>query len=374
MKSLILLIFFLGQLSVCLSIGYAQVVPTKDSTLFKGSSIANEKKSFDFKEFTKGFPKIIKKNTSRGNSSQDRINIELRQFDEVSYLKNLSSQTDSLLFQNTVDLERIRSIISEDPFSMNWAPTNELIQVSDQVQIDNVWITAFEYFSSWDTKKVDIYNIDIREFQDSVRLKLYDIRLGQAWSMPLTDILVNSRFGPRWGRIHPGIDLDLNTGDAVYTAFDGIIRARSYDRYGYGYYYVVRHKNGLETLYGHLSKHVMEVGTELQAGDLLGKGGSTGRSTGPHLHFELRYKGLVFDPEIVYDFEKSQLIKQELLVNKKLFSQLAKARAAAYHRVKRGDNLGSIARRYGVSVSQITRLNGISSRSILRIGQNLRVK
>ena len=197
MKSLILLIFFLGQLSVCLSIGYAQVVPTKDSTLFKGSSIANEKKSFDFKEFTKGFPKIIKKNTSRGNSSQDRINIELRQFDEVSYLKNLSSQTDSLLFQNTVDLERIRSIISEDPFSMDWAPTNELIQVSDQVQIDNVWITAFEYFSSWDTKKVDIYNIDIREFQDSVRLKLYDIRLGQAWSMPLTDILVNSRFGPR---------------------------------------------------------------------------------------------------------------------------------------------------------------------------------
>ena len=374
MKSLILLIFFLGQLSVCLSIGYAQVVPTKDSTLFKGSSIANEKKSFDFKEFTKGFPKIIKKNTSRGNSSQDRLNIELRQFDEVSYLKNLSSQTDSLLFQNTVDLERIRSIISEDPFSMDWAPTNELIQVSDQVQIDNVWITAFEYFSSWDTKKVDIYNIDIREFQDSVRLKLYDIRLGQAWSMPLTDILVNSRFVPRWGRIHPGVDLDLNTGDAVYTAFDGIIRARSYDRYGYGYYYVVRHKNGLETLYGHLSKHVMEVGTELQAVDLLGKGGSTGRSTGPHLHFELRYKGLVFDPEIVYDFEKSQLIKQELLVNKKLFSQLAKARAAAYHRVKRGDNLGSIARRYGVSVSQITRLNGISSRSILRIGQNLRVK
>ncbi len=83
MKSLILLIFFLGQLSVCLSIGYAQVVSTKDSTLFKGSSIANEKKSFDFREFTKGFPKIIKKNTSRGNSSQDRINIELRQFDEV---------------------------------------------------------------------------------------------------------------------------------------------------------------------------------------------------------------------------------------------------------------------------------------------------
>lgn len=168
--------------------------------------------------------------------------------------------------------------------------------------------------------------------------------------------------------------MDLNTGDAVYTAFDGIIRVKGYDRYGYGYYYVVRHKNGLETLYGHLSKHVMEVGDEVLAGDLLGKGGSTGRSTGPHLHYELRYKGLVFDPEIVYDFDKSLLTKQELLINKALFGHIAKASAAAYHRVKRGENLGSIARRYGVSVSTITRLNGISSRSILRIGQSLRVK
>jgi murein DD-endopeptidase MepM/ murein hydrolase activator NlpD len=118
----------------------------------------------------------------------------------------------------------------------------------------------------------------------------------------------------------------------------------------------------------------MEVGTEVQAGDLLGKGGSTGRSTGPHLHYELRYRGLYFDPEIVYDFEQNKILKQELLVDKKLFGHIAKARAAAYHRVKSGDNLGSISRRYGVSVSQITKLNGISTRSILRIGQNLRIK
>jgi murein DD-endopeptidase MepM/ murein hydrolase activator NlpD len=192
--------------------------------------------------------------------------------------------------------------------------------------------------------------------------------------MPLSDLLVNSRFGPRWGRLHAGIDLDLNIGDPIYSAFDGIVRVRGYDRYGYGYHYVVRHKNGLETLYGHLSKFSAEIGQEVKAGDFLGKGGSTGRSTGPHLHYELRYKGLAFDPEIVYDFEKGELIKQELLISKQLFSHIAKARAAAYHRVKRGDNLGSIARRYGVPISQITRLNGISTRAILRIGQNLRVK
>ena len=368
----------LGILSIYLCLGlteaHGQVLPKIFNKNQTPATSPTDKKNFDFKEFTQGFPKIIKKNPSGSGSSQERRNIELRDFDEVTYLRTLSTQTDSLLFQNTVDLARIKSIISEDPFTMDWAPTNEVVEIAEQIQIDSIWVTAFEYFSNWDTKKVDIYNFDIKEFKDSLLVKLYDEQLGQSWKMPLTDVLVNSRFGPRWGRMHGGVDLDLNTGDAVYTGFDGIIRVKGYDRYGYGNYYVVRHKNGLETLYGHLSKHIMEVGDEVLAGDLLGKGGSTGRSTGPHLHYELRYKGLVFDPEIVYDFEKNLLTKQELLINKSLFGHIAKASAAAYHRVKRGENLGSIARRYGVSVSQITRLNGISSRSILRIGQSLRVK
>ena len=320
------------------------------------------------------FPKIIKKNPTNSGKSQERKNIELREFDQNSYLRNISTQTNSLLFQNNVNLERIKSIISENPFALEWAPTNQLIQISEQIQIDSIWVTAFEYYSTWDSKKVDIYNFDIRNFQDSLILKLYDLKIGQQWKMPLDGLLVNSRFGPRWGRYHYGTDLDLNTGDPVYSAFDGIVRVRGYDRYGYGYHYVVRHKNGLETLYGHLSKFSARIGQEVKAGDFLGKGGSTGRSTGPHLHYELRYKGLPFDPEIVYDFEKGEPIKQELLISKELFEHIANARAAAYHRVKRGDNLGSIARRYGVSISQITRLNGISTRTILRIGQNLRVK
>jgi murein DD-endopeptidase MepM/ murein hydrolase activator NlpD len=366
---------FISCISLSFNQAQGQVLPkifNKSATPADTSKL--EKKLLDIKEFTQGFPKIIKRNPAGSGQSSERKNIELREFDQVTYLQTLSNQTDSLLFQDNVNLARIRSIISEEPFALDWAPSDEVIQVAEQIQVDSVWITAFEYFSNWDTKKVDIYNLDIKDFQDSLLLKLYDEEIGQFWKMPLNDLLVNSRFGPRWGRMHGGTDLDLSTGDPIYTTFDGIVRVKGYDRYGYGYYYVVRHKNGLETLYGHLSKHVVEVGQEVKAGDFLGKGGSTGRSTGPHLHYELRYKGLPFDPEIVYDFEKNEITKQELLINKELFSHIAKARAAAYHRVKRGDNLGSIARRYGVTISQLTRLNGISTRSILRIGQNLRVK
>jgi murein DD-endopeptidase MepM/ murein hydrolase activator NlpD len=321
------------------------------------------------------FPKIIKRNTTtNAGNSQDRRNIELRQFDQESYLRTLSSQTDSMIFQYDVNLARIRSIISEERNAMSWAPTNQLVRVSEQIQIDSIWVTAFEHYSTWDSKKVDIYNLDIREFQDSLQLRLFDTRLGTDWKFPLDKSLKTSIFGPRWGRMHYGVDLDLDTGDPVYAGFDGIVRVRSYDRYGWGYFVLVRHKNGLETLYGHLSKQIAEVGDEVKAGDIIGKGGSTGRSTGSHLHYEMRYKGLAFDPEIVYDFDAGVLTKQDLLISKDLFSHVAKARAAVYHRVRSGDNLGSIARRYGVPISQITRLNGISTRTILKIGRNLRVK
>ncbi|WP_026951706.1 M23 family metallopeptidase [Algoriphagus mannitolivorans] len=320
------------------------------------------------------FPKIIKKNTNQVEVPAERRNIELRQFDQDSYLRTLTSQTDSILFQGDVNLSRIRSIISEDPLGYLWSPTNQLIKISEQVQIDSIWVTAFEHYSNWDSKKVDIYNFDIRNFQDSLLLRLYDPRFGMNWKFPLDQSKKTSEFGPRWGRMHYGTDLDLETGDPVYAGFDGIVRVKAYDRYGWGYFVVVRHKNGLETLYGHLSKQIAQVGDEVRAGDIIGKGGSSGRSTGSHLHYEMRYKGLAFDPEKVYDFETGELTQQDILISKDLFSHVAKARAAAYHRVKRGDTLGSIARRYGVPISQITRLNGISTRTILRVGQNLRVK
>ncbi|MDF2157929.1 M23 family metallopeptidase [Algoriphagus sp. CAU 1675] len=320
------------------------------------------------------FPKIIKKNTTTTNLPQERKTIELREFDQEAYLRTLTSITDSLIFENNVNLRKTRSIISEDPNIMIWAPTNQLVKVSEQILIDSIWITAYEHYSSWDSKKIDIYNFDVKNFQDSVNIRLYDPIFGYDWKMPLESTPKTSEFGFRWGRMHYGTDLDLNTGNPVYSGFDGIVRVRSYDRYGYGYFLVIRHKNGLETLYGHLSKFLVDVGQEVKAGDLIAKGGNTGRSTGSHLHYELRYRGLAFDPEKVYDFNDSKILTQDYLITPETFSHVAKARSRAYHRVKSGDTLGGIARRYGVSVNTIARLNGISTRSILRIGQNLRVR
>ncbi|MDN3204379.1 M23 family metallopeptidase [Algoriphagus sediminis] len=320
------------------------------------------------------FPKIIKKDKIDSVPTTPRKNIELGGFDQSAFLRELTARTDSMLFKNEVDLRRPRSIVDDSQDFMIWAPTNRLVKVSEQILIDSIWITAFEHYEPWDSQKIDIYDFDPEKFQDTVSLRLYDSFFGYDWKMPLETTPVTSRFGFRWGRRHLGTDLDLQMRDPIYAAFDGIVRIRSYDRYGFGYYVVIRHKNGLETVYGHMSKILVEVGQEVKAGEEIGKGGSTGRSTGSHLHYELRYRGLAFDPEIVYDFDSFKIKSEYLDITPETFGYIAQARSAVYHRVRRGETLGAISRRYRVPISQITRLSGISTRSILRIGQRLRIQ
>lgn len=129
---------------------------------------------------------------------------------------------------------------------------------------------------------------------------------------------VTSAFGyrPRFGRIHRGIDLSLKIGDTVRVAFDGKVRLTKFERRGYGYYVVVRHTNGMETVYGHLSKFLVKPDQVVKAGDPIALGGNTGRSTGPHLHFETRYLGLAINPTELIDFENGVTIKDTYSFNK----------------------------------------------------------
>lgn len=205
---------------------------------------------------------------------------------------------------------------------------------------------------------------------------------------------MSSRYGPRRGRPHQGVDLPLKTGDPIYAVFDGKVRYSAYSSSGYGNLVIVRHNNGLETYYAHLSVRDVEAGDWVVAGQQIGQGGSTGRSSGPHLHFEVRYSGQTFDPERIINFTTGELRRKELLLKRRHFSIYSKfeqnfddeeevakqeeaerkaAAAVQYHTVRSGDTLSGIAKKYGTTVSRLCSLNGIKSTTTLSIGRRLRV-
>lgn len=272
---------------------------------------------------------------------------------------------------NSGYLKRGLSIVSEDTIA--YVPEMEvLVEVSEQLMINKDWITLHEYYSVWDSWNINPYEVDATKFADTVSLNLFDT-LTTSWSKPLDETRVTSDFGFRRYRWHYGTDIALNTGDSVRTVFDGIVRIKKYDPSGYGYYLLVRHKNGLETLYGHLSNQLVEVGDEVKAGDVIGLGGSTGRSSGPHLHFEFRFQGNPLNPSDVYDFEQNALLSETLLVTPETFSYMKEARKVHFHKVRRGDTLSGISKRHGVSINKLCSLNGIRKNSVLRVGQRLRI-
>ncbi|MFC6999839.1 peptidoglycan DD-metalloendopeptidase family protein [Rufibacter roseus] len=274
------------------------------------------------------------------------------------------------------------SIVAEDTSTLDLGEQS-IVEISEEIQVDDsVWVKIAGYYAIWDTHNINPYRKDGRQIEDTIDIKLFDEK--HPYKMPLVKTPVTSDFGFRGYRWHYGTDLDLDTGDSVKTAFDGVVRISKWDGGGYGNYIVVRHVNGLETLYGHMSKPVAKVGQYVKAGELIGWGGSTGRSSGPHLHYEVRYQGNPIDPEELYDFPEYLLKGENFQITSALFnyynrakktsSRAKAARRTVYHTVRRGDVLGTIARKYGVSVSQITRLNRISTRTTLAIGRRLRIR
>lgn len=269
------------------------------------------------------------------------------------------------------------SVVSEDTTTADEGELS-VVAVSEELKVDCVWVQIAEYYAIWDSRNVNPYQIDATEFEDTVVINLYDEIKNQLWASPLASTHITSNFGFRGYRWHYGTDLELDTGDPVRAAFDGIVRIVRYDASGWGRYILLRHYNGLETLYGHLSRQDVEVGQLVQAGDTIGLGGSTGRSSGPHLHMEVRYQGNAIDPVSIYDFTNNTLLSPVFTLTPQHYayigSKKAVVRRTAYHTVRSGDVLGKIARRYGVSISYLCRLNRITSRTVLRVGRRLRVR
>lgn len=222
-----------------------------------------------------------------------------------------------------------------------------------------------EEYDIWSDSQINPYKVDLKDMKDTVKLDL------SGYVPPITKH-VTSDFGFRRWRFHYGIDLKVEKGDSVLCAFDGTVRLTRRDRRGYGYFVLVRHFNGLETLYGHLARITVNPGDTIKAGVPVGLGGNTGRSTGYHLHFELRYLGNPLNPNDLIDFQSCCTKNNILQLNASHFSYKKEIDKIRFWKVRRGDTLGRIAMRTGVSISKLCKINGIKRSTKLRVGRNLR--
>ncbi len=263
-------------------------------------------------------------------------------------------------------------------------------------------LPAEDLYADWENKYAhratqlpDEYKIDLRDF-----------------CMPTPSRVITSNFGPRWRRQHKGLDIKVYVGDTIRSAFSGMVRMVKYEAAGYGKYIVIRHDNGLETIYGHLSKQLVKENQRVKAGDVIGLGGNTGRSFGSHLHFETRLCGVALNPAIMFDFRAQDVTGDFYVYRKSTYARDAaeatrlrgvrgngsynpadvnstataanrnadkasskKAVASAprkVHKVKKGETLYRIATKYGVSVEQLRKLNGLGKNANIREGQLVR--
>lgn len=298
-------------------------------------------------------------------------------------------------------LEPVKSLTKSPSDPIDTLDTaNEHIKVV--LHADNTWhyykTPGFQQVTGvfdeyWNETQSNPYGIELKDLPEQWSIWLVD-SLDQFHCPFQGTIHPRGKFGVRRGRRHQGVDIPLKTGDPIYATFTGKVRMSKYLG-AYGNIIIIRHDNGIETFYAHLSKRNVEVGDWVNAGDVIGLGGSTGRSTGPHLHFETRYKGFTFDPQWLIDFENGLLRHRLFVLKKKYFNiysnyeqdfedemkneeddkkEDAEREAMRWYTIKSGDTLGRIAINNGTTVSELCRLNGISKTTTLKIGRKIRVR
>ncbi len=317
----------------------------------------------------------------------------------MSLQKKLISLFISLVFSIYGSIAVAQQLVHEPAVGMNENDTEEagvLLPPSLTAipAIMDIPLLA-RYYTSWDTLCVRRYSEIPPTSGDSVNLVLFN-EYSTGFVIPIEGSLL-SPFGHRGRRVHSGVDIKLEAGDPVGSAFDGVVRMARYYA-GYGNCVVVRHYNGIETLYGHLSKIKVRVNEQVNAGDIVGLGGHTGRATCNHLHFETRFQGKAFNPKQIINFETFSLLSDTFTVTKatyglsrdylpgaanhnmmasddgKVKSKSKSSKSKKYHTIKSGDTLGAISRKYGTTVKQICSINGIKPSKKLQLGTKLRVR
>ncbi len=265
------------------------------------------------------------------------------------------------------DTARLRTLFSPTLSSEETA----FIEDNDEAMGMYAEDPTFDAFGLEDTININPYRIDLSKLADSISIRLQD--QNQCDYVHPFKGNVTSGFGFRWGRPHLGYDIDLETGDSVRSAFEGTVRIARRSP-SFGYVVMVRHKNGLETIYAHLSQLAVRPGDHVEAGDLVGLGGNTGHSFGSHLHFEVRYKGMPLDPSRLISFTDFCLNKDEVIISRDCFdywyggkhSKGAGHVRMKYYRVRKGDSLSRIARKLGTTTRVLQRLNKLRGKTVAK--------
>ncbi len=263
-----------------------------------------------------------------------------------------------------VALSAALNVTAQDavPAHMTWVqPMERVLQpahLSAGMAVDLDTPASYLY-PEWSNQYV--HNFNDANLPDSVIISM------KGYFMPTDSTRITDKFGyrPRRARAHLGIDIKVKIGDTIRAAFDGKVRISRYERRGYGHYLVIRHPNGLETVYGHLSKKLVGENEIVHAGDPIGLGGNTGRSTGSHLHFETRILGQAINPALMFDFPHQTAVTDYYVYSKNT--------REVYYKVRSGDTLSRIAIKNETTVANICKLNGISRNAIIKVGQTLRV-
>jgi hypothetical protein len=278
---------------------------------------------------------------------------------------------------------------------------------SEVVEADSLFRYSFNsYLNTWDEEKPSVYKIAKYPGVGTVKLLLFPD--SNSFSMPCDNSYVTSHYGWRRGRMHRGTDIDLETGDDVRAVMDGVVRFAGWYS-GYGYCVLIRHMNGLETLYAHLSKLETTSGEVVDHGTKIGLGGTTGHSTGSHLHFEVHFMGRAINPELIFDFGDKMVKTHYLIIStegkakaynpdsqseeeentqelsedhdaeteaERIVEDAIKANIAAkkYHYVKKGETLYGLSKTYDISIADMCDLNNMKTTATLKIGRRLRVK
>ncbi|MBJ2194212.1 MAG: peptidoglycan DD-metalloendopeptidase family protein [Muribaculaceae bacterium] len=277
---------------------------------------------------------------------------------------------------------------------------NQISVKDTQDFLDNLFKDEAEpeldiYTEGWNSKSVNAYaGMEVPDMQT------IDV---SNFAMPCPGY-VTSPYGyrPRFRREHKGIDLKLQTGDTVYAAFPGRVRLTNFERRGYGHYVILRHPNGLETVYGHLSKILVKPDQDVKVGEPIALGGNTGRSFGSHLHFETRYMGTPINPAAIFDFANQTVHTDTYTFDKDTYkkprnfdpaanteyarqyrathpqkataSSSSGSKGSKSYTIRRGDTLSRIASRNGVTVRQLCRLNGMTTKTKLTPGKKIRLR